>query len=81
MLKIPFSGNSKVIDLVQVIALQRLVDFPKHIPNRIMSATLLKGSPLHPRPNYTKDALYSTSGWGKESKYFATFTPVKSEFV
>ena len=63
MFKIPFSGNSKVIGIVQVIGLQRLEDFLKHIPNRIMSATFLIGSPIHPRPNHTKDALYSTSGW------------------
>ena len=73
MFKIPFSGNSKVIDLWRVIGLQRVEDFPKHIPKKVMSATLLKGSPLHPRPNHTKDALYSTSGWSKESKYFTSF--------
>jgi hypothetical protein len=71
MFKIPFSGNSKVIDLVQVTGLQRLVDFTNHIPNRIMS-------PVHSRPNHTKDALYSTGAWGKESKYFASFRSVKS---
>ena len=42
MLKIPFSGNSKVIDLLQVTKVE------KHIPKRIMSAANLKGSPLHP---------------------------------
>ena len=77
MFKIPFSGNSKVNDLVQVIGLQGLVDFTKHIIIRIMSAILLKGSPVHPRPNHTKDALYYTSVWGKESKYFASFRSVK----
>ena len=75
MLKIPFSGYSKIIGL------QKYVHFTKHIPNRIMFATLLKGSPFHPRPNHTKDALYSTSGWGKESEYYASFWSVKSEFV
>ena len=43
---------------------------PKQIPKTIMSATLLKGSPLHPRPNHTKDALYSTSGSGKKAKFY-----------
>ena len=81
MFKIPFSSNWKVIDLVQVIGLQRLVDLTKHIPNRIMSTALLKGSPLHPRPNHTKDALFSTSESDKESKSFASFRSVKYEFV
>ena len=52
--KIPFSGNPEVIGPVQVRGLERLEDFPKHMPNRIMSTTLLKGSFLHLRPNHTK---------------------------
>ena len=54
MFKIPFSGNSKVIDLYKLGSIQRL----EHIPKGIMSATNLKGSPLHARPNQTKAALY-----------------------
>ena len=69
MFKIPFSGNSKVIDLYKLQSIQRLEDIRKHIPKGIMSATILKGSPHHARPNQTKDALYYTSGWGK-SKHF-----------
>ena len=44
MFKIPFSGNSKVIDLGQVTGLQGFLDFTIKIPKRIMSASLLKGS-------------------------------------
>ena len=69
MFKIPFSGNPEIIDFVQVRSLEKLEDFPKHIPNRIMSAILLKESPLHLRPNHTKDTFYSTKGWRKERKY------------
>ena len=82
MFKIPFSGNPEVTDLVQVRSLERLEDFPKHIPNRIVSPTLLKGPPPpHPRPNHTKYALCSTRGWEKENKYFISYRSVKSEFV
>ena len=66
MFKIPFSGNSKVIDLYKLRSMQRLEDIQKHIPKGIMSATNLKGSPLHPRPNQTKAALNCSSGWGKK---------------
>jgi len=38
-----------------------LEDFPKEIPKSIMSAAILKGSPLYSRINHTKNALYSTS--------------------
>ena len=79
--KIPFSGNLDNIDLVQAKGLERLEDFPKHMPNWIMSTTLLKGSPFYSRPNHTKGALYSTRGWGKESKYFTSFRSVYLEFV
>ena len=71
----PFSANSKVIDLLQVCKV--LEDSPK----RIMSAAILKASLLHPRPNHTKDALYSTTVGGKKSKYFTSFSLVKSEFM
>ena len=79
MFTIPFSDNSEVIDLVQVIGFEKLEDFPKHIPKRIMSALYWKG-PLF-TPNHTKDALYSTNEWGKVSKYFTSFRSLKSEFV
>ena len=72
MFKIPFSGVREVNDLVQFRGLEMFEDFPEHIPNRIMLATLLKRSPLQPRPNHTKDALYSTRGWGKKSKYYTS---------
>ena len=41
MFKIPFSSNTKVIDLVQVTGLRDFVDITKKIPNRIMSASPL----------------------------------------
>ena len=56
MFKIPFSGNSKPCTNYWFTKIHRLY---KKIPNRIMSSSLLKGSPVHPRPNHTKDALYS----------------------
>ena len=78
MFKIPFSGNPEVTDLVQVRGLERLEDFPKHIPKRIMSATLLKESSLHPqvKPNKRCIVFYKRMGkrknlldglaWGEE---------------
>ena len=51
MFKIPFSGNSKVIDLLQV---KNFTKVGRHIPKRIMSATNWKGSLLHPRAKHTK---------------------------
>jgi hypothetical protein len=45
--------------------IKRLEDLPKHMSNRMTASTLLKGSPLHPRPNHTKDALYDKRGQGK----------------
>ena len=36
MFKIPFSGNTKDIDLVQVTGLQGFIDFTKKNANRIM---------------------------------------------
>ena len=68
--KITFSSNSGVIDIVQVRGLERLENFPKHMPNRIMLPTLLKASPFHPRPNHAKDALDSPRGWGKRKQIF-----------
>jgi hypothetical protein len=38
MVKIPFSGNTKMIELEQVTGLQGFIDFTKKIPDRIMSA-------------------------------------------
>ena len=57
MFKIPFSGNPEFIDLV----------FSKTHSKQNMSAILMKGSYLHPRPNHTKDALYSKEDGEKKA--------------
>ena len=59
MFKIPFNGNSKVIDFLQVPKFTKVARLSKRL--------YCKGPPLHPRLNNTKDALYCTSGWVKES--------------
>ena len=77
--KITFSSNSGVIDIVQVRGLERLEDFPKHMPNRIMSATLLKGSSLHPRPNHPKDFFFSPSSCKIQLIFCMVWPAVKRE--
>ena len=52
MFKIPFSGNSKVIDILQVTKFTKV--------GRLAKTTFQRGL----WPNHTKDALYSTSEWG-----------------
>ena len=58
------SDNSKVIDLVQVYKVSKM--FPKHSNGDhvwcFVERVLFPRQAIH-----TKDALYSTSGWGKEA--------------
>ena len=68
MFKIPYSANSKIIGLLQVTKFAKAARHSK--THSEGSATNLKGSPLHARPNQTKDALYCRSGWGKRKRFY-----------
>jgi len=74
----PFSDNSKVTDLVKVY--KGLKIFPKH-SNGDYVWFLVERVPSSPQATYTIDALYSSSGKGKRSKYFTSFMPVNSEYL
>ena len=71
MFKIPFSGNSKVIDLLQVTNLPRLEDIRKHISKGIMSAT-----------NQTKQKMHCIEQVdGEKKSIFTNFKSLKSGFM
>ena len=58
------------IHLLNVWGLEKLEDFPKHMPNRIMSTTLPKGSRLHPSQTIQKMHCILQKDWKRNQIFY-----------